>query len=153
MPFNVSNFKSNLINDGARGTLFDVSITFNGQTVPNVEFRCKAAQLPASTLGIIEVPYFGRKVKVAGDRTFADWTVTIINDESFTTRNYFESWSNQINQHVENNRAAQPYVGDATVTQYDKAGNDIQQYYFKNMWPSEIGAIDLSWEKIGRAHV
>ena len=151
MAFLVNEFKQRLVNDGARPTLFDVQITFQGSTanssVPNLNFKCKAAQIPASTVGTIEVPYFGRKIKVAGDRTFAEWTITVINDESFRIRNGFESWSNLINQHVENNRAGL-YQADAVVQQYGKDGNPIVNglYSFKNIWPSEIGAIDLSWE-------
>jgi T4-like virus tail tube protein gp19 len=147
MPFNVSNFKANLVNEGARPTLFDVEIPSVYLLGKNVNFRCKAAQLPASTLGIIEVPYFGRKIKVPGDRTFAEWTITVINDESFAIRSSLESWSNQINQLIGNQRADPNYKNqNATVTQYAKDGSMLKQYSMVNIWPSEVGAIDLSWE-------
>lgn len=147
MPFNVSNFKANLVNEGARPTLFDVEIPSVYLLGKNVNFRCKAAQLPASSLGVIEVPYFGRKIKVAGDRTFAEWTITVINDESFAIRSSLESWSNQINQHIGNLRADANYKSqNAVVTQYAKDGSALKQYNMINVWPSEVGAIDLSWE-------
>ena len=158
MPFNVNDFKQNLINEGARPTLFDVQFTLppdvanNGVTdlaPQEVQFRCKAAQLPASTVGLIEVPYFGRKIKVAGDRTFADWTITIINDESFSIRTKLQGWSNSINQHVSNTRPANNYKTNINVTQYSKANTEAQglvTYTLYNCWPSEIAAIDLSWE-------
>ena len=147
MPFNVSNFKSNLVNEGARGTLFDVVIPNSYLNGKNLEFRCKAAQLPASTLGIIEVPYFGRKIKVPGDRTFAEWTITVINDESFAVRSSLESWSNQINQHIGNQRVDPNYKNqNAVVTQYAKDGSILKQFSMVNIWPSEVTAIDLSWE-------
>ena len=157
MAFNVAEFRANMIGDGARPNLFQVTLAFpaiaaNGTAAgQKTTFMAKAAQLPGSTLGQVPVYYFGRELKFAGNRTFADWTLQIINDEDFTIRNSIESWMNAINSHagnVRNSAAKNPssYTVDATVTQYDKAGNDIQQYYFKNMWPSEIGAIDLSWE-------
>ena len=154
MSFNVNEFKGRLVSEGARPTLFRAQINFPissaGSPVSDFQFMCKAAQLPASTVGTIEVPYFGRKIKVAGDRTFAEWTVTVINDESFSVRNAFERWQNAVNAYQGNTRGVSPagYRGDAFVRQYAKTGEDlpIKTYHFKDMYPSEIGAIDLSWE-------
>ena len=152
MTFNVDDFKSKLIGEGARPTLFQAVVNFPGVVGDaGFKFMCKAAQLPASTIGTIEVPYFGRKIKVAGDRTFAEWTVTVINTESFSVRNAFERWQNSINGYQDNTRTIVDYHAQCSVTQYDKAvktaeGSGIKTYNFKDMYPSEIGAIDLSWE-------
>jgi hypothetical protein len=131
MAFNVAEFRANMIGDGARPNLFSVSLTFptiaNNSTAAGqkVTFMAKTAQLPGSTVGTVPVYYFGRELKFAGNRTFADWTLTIINDEDFTIRNSLESWMNAINSHagnVRNTGAANVngYTVDATVTQYGK---------------------------------
>ena len=146
-PFNVNNFKSALINEGARNTLFEVNVPNGIIGMPDTTFLCKAASLPASTIGMIEVPYFGRKIKVAGDRTFADWTTTIINLENFEIRNALMNWMNQINRHEANIRNSKDldYKKDVTVTQYTKNGDVAQQYVLKNCWPAEVAAIDVDW--------
>ena len=89
MAFNINEIKSQLALGGARPSLFQVTLTnpVNAAADLKFPFMCRAAQMPASTLGTIEVPYFGRKVKIAGDRTFAEWTVTLIQDEDMIVRN------------------------------------------------------------------
>ena len=89
MAFNINEIKSQLTLGGARPSLFQVTLTNPVNTSGDLKmpFMCQAAQMPASTLGTIEVPYFGRKIKIAGDRTFAEWTITITNDEDFLIRN------------------------------------------------------------------
>ena len=117
-----------------------------------VDFRffCKSAQLPGSTIGTVTVPYFGRELKFAGNRTFADWTVTVINDEGFLIRNFFERWMNSINSHAGNTRdvlmpGPQNYVCDATVTQYSKDAQRQEVYDFVALFPTDLSAIDLDW--------
>ena len=110
----------------------------------------RSAQLPESSLGLIEVPYFGRKVKLAGDRTFGDWTVTVINDEDFLIRNAMEEWSSKINSNQTNLRSfgsAAPllYKSTAEVTQFSKTGVPIRSYKFNGIFPTSISAIDLNW--------
>lgn len=151
MAFNLNVFKNALIGEGARGTLFDVILTFPGGlggvlASTKLNFTCKAAQLPGKTLGVIEVPYFGRKIKVAGDQTFAEWTVTVINDEDFVVRNAFETWMSGINQHNANLRTNLNYHASAIVNQYSKTGAVIKTYKFESMWPSDLAPIDVSWE-------
>ena len=87
MAFNVNDFAGALTGGGARASLFQVQITnpINGVADAQVPFMVKAAQIPASTLGTVEVPYFGRQIKLAGNRTYAEWAPTIINDEDFAT--------------------------------------------------------------------
>lgn len=144
MAFNISEFTSNLAGDGARPNLFDVNISVFDQ---KLTFTCKAAQLPGSTIGTVPVFYFGREVKFAGNRTFPEWTITVINDEDFSVRNQIESWMNSINSH-EGNLAEtlwQSYTFDADVNQYSKDGSVIKTYTFKNMFPTDISPIDLDW--------
>lgn len=152
MAFNVNEIRSQLSLGGARNSLFQVTIQnpANGVADIKVPFLVRAAQIPASTLGLIEVPYFGRKVRMAGDRTFADWTVTVINDEDFLIRNALEQWSNQIQSHQGNLRqfgSASPsaYKAQAQVTQFSKTGNAIRTYTFNGIFPTEISPIELDW--------
>ena len=107
MAFNVNEIRSQLTLGGARGSLFQVTFSNPANSVADIKvpFLVRAAQLPSSDLGTIEVPYFGRKVKLAGDRTFGDWTVTVINDEDFLVRNAMEEWSSRINSNQTNLRS------------------------------------------------
>jgi hypothetical protein len=154
MPFNVNQFRNAMRRDGARPNLFDVTIateTLRGvrsEGMADFQFFCKSAQLPGSTIGVVNVPYFGRELKFAGNRTFADWTVTIINDEQFFIRNFFERWLNAINSHAGNRRdllTPQSYVCDALVQQYGKDESIPAAYQFVGMFPTDISAIDLDW--------
>lgn len=156
MAFNVNEFAGALKGGGARNSLFQVQITnpINGAADIQVPFLCKAAQIPAATLGVIEVPYFGRQVKLAGNRTFAEWTPTIINDEDFAIRNAMEQWSNAINSfqgNVNNAGGSAPslYKSNAQVTQYGKTGEVIRVYNFVGIFPTEVSTIDLAWETEG----
>jgi hypothetical protein len=153
MAFNIQEIRSQLALGGARASLFQVQIAnpANGAGDIKVPFMVKAAQLPASTLGQIEVPYFGRKIKIAGDRTFAEWTVTVINDEDFLIRNAMEQWMNSINSHAGNIRefgSASPllYKSNAQITQFSKTGVPIREYTFNGMFPTEVSAIEMAWE-------
>lgn len=154
MAFNVQEFRSQLVFDGARPNLFQCSMTlpFNaGGADAKFSFMCKAAQLPGSAIGIVSTPYFGRENKVPGNRVFAEWAVSIINDEDFAVRNSLERWMNAINSHVGNLRAEAflsgdgGYQRDAYVRQYGKTGDILRAYKFVGMWPTEIAPIDLNW--------
>ena len=112
----------------------------------------KAAQLPGSTIGQITVPYFGRELKFAGNRTFTDWSLQIINDEDFVIRNALESWMNALNSNttnIRNNAATTPtnYTVDATVDQYGKTGTIIKSYKFVGLFPVDVAPIDLGWDQ------
>jgi hypothetical protein len=148
MAFRINDFKANLAGEGARPTLFDAQINFpnGGASDRNFVFTCRAAQLPGKTFGVIEVPYFGRKLKIAGDQTFAEWTVTVINDESFITRNAFEKWMSGINEHNGNIRTNPAYTANAVVKQYTKDGGVAKTYNFIGMFPSDLAPIDVSWD-------
>jgi len=157
MPFNISAFKTNgLVYGGARPSLFNVFMSVpSGLGIDNVSvdkfrFLCKTAELPESTISPIEVPYFGRKIKVAGERTFADWGVTVLNDEDFSVRAMFETWSNAMNRLVSNvrdpNVSAENYKADLEVIQYGKDGSILRSYQLVGAFPTQIGAISLGWD-------
>ena len=154
MAFNVAEFRSNLVGDGARPNLFSVSLTFpaistgGSAASSKTTFMAKGAQLPGSTVGQVPMYYFGRELKFAGNRTFADWTLQIINDEDFVVRNAIESWMNGINSHagnVRNNAATSPsgYSVDAEVTQYGKDGSTLKTYKFVGLFPLDLAPIDF----------
>jgi hypothetical protein len=147
--FNLTDFKGRFSLEGARPTLFEAKV-FGlpfADSRNDFTFHCKAAQLPGKTLGVVEVPYFGRKIKVHGDQTFAEWTVTVINEENFRVRNGFELWMSTINQHVQNTKVDLGYKAPlAFVTQYSKQGAVVKEYKFVGMFPTDISPIDVSWE-------
>lgn len=151
MAFNVNEFKTRLVGEGARATLFNAYIFFPpavaaGVGAEDFTFTCKAAQLPSQQIGTIELPYFGRRIKVPGDRTFIEWTVTVINDETFSVRSLFQQWSSAINSHVGNLRSRSSIYARGIVVQYSKVGDMIKQYTMVDLWPSDISPIDVSWE-------
>ena len=111
-------------------------------------FLVKAANIPASVVGVVDVPYRGRMLKIAGDRTFEPWTVTILNDQSFKFRAFFESWSSNIQalqQNFQNSNTIADYQAMAKVRQMDRKGSIIRTYKFEGIWPSNISAIELDW--------
>ena len=152
MAFSIESFKQQLALGGARTSLFEVQVT--NLVYPGADnkftFMCKASEIPEARLSTIEVPYFGRKINLAGDRTYDAWQVTVINDEDFLIRGALENWLNAINSHQGNVRsasAASPssYTTEATVNQYSKTGNIIKSYKFVGMFPVDISPIDLDW--------
>lgn len=146
MPFNITDFKGNFPFDGARPNLFEVNIPVFDQ---KLTFTAKTAQLPGSSIGTIEVPYFGRMIKVAGNRIFPEWTITVINDEDFVVRNQLEEWMSRINGHESNLSEAfySQYAFDAEVYQYGKQGNIIKTYTFIDMFPTDISPIEVGWDQ------
>ena len=158
MPFNINQFKANgLVYGGARPSLFQVSlfvpsgIGIDSVSIDKFRFVCRTAELPAFSVGSLEIPYFGRKIKVAGERTFGDWSVTIMNDEDFGVRSMFEAWSNALNRLVSNVRDPafandENYKVDMNVYQYGKDGSIIRAYKLVGAFPTEIGNIGLDWD-------
>ena len=146
----------NRIKEVARPNQFQVELGFPEGLTSTVSelaefgtFLVKGANLPASTVGTVELPYRGRVLKIAGDRTFEPWTVTVINDEGFKMRNAFEQWSNKISLLAENRSVyAAPvnYQTSATVRQLGRTGGDIKSYKFEGIYPVNISAIDLAWD-------
>lgn len=153
MAFNINDFRSQLTFGGAKAALFEVIIKnpVNGIADFKIPFMVKAATMPPSTMGSIEVPYFGRKIKLAGDRTFDTWTVSVINDEDFLIRNAMENWMAAINSHQGNVTSlgtASPlqYKTQAQITQFSKTGVPLRTYNFNGLFPVEVGGIQMSWE-------
>lgn len=153
MAFNINFFQGALKFGGARPSLFQVNITNPVDVISDIQvpFLCKAAAIPASSITPIPVRYFGREIKLAGTRTFPEWTVTVINDEDFAIRNALEKWSASINTHEGNLRdfgSGSPvlYKSDAQVTQFAKTGLPLRVYNFVGIFPTEIGQIDLNWD-------
>ena len=99
---------------------------------------------------MIDVPFRGRQLKVAGDRTFEPWTVTIINDTDFTVRDSMERWMNGINAHSANTGLVNPvdYQADLVVEQLDRDESTIKTYNFRGCFPTNVAAIDLAYETV-----
>jgi hypothetical protein len=157
MAFSVNEIKSHLEFGGARQSLFSVQFNNPANSTGNIKvpFMVRASSIPEARVGNIAVPYFGRKINIAGDRTFGDWAVTVINDEDFLVRNAMEQWQNQINTFEGNLRSfggASPllYKSDAVVTQYGKTGSVLRQYTFHGIYPADIATIELDWEATDR---
>ena len=148
---NISQFVNAFAGGGVRTNLFKVTGLipvdgFNGNQ--QLSFLIKAAQVPASSLGTIEVPYRGRRIKLPGDRTFADWSITVISDSNYTLRSAFEAWSAKFNAHVDNITANDfiKWMPTWAVTQLYRDGSPMRTYSFIGCFPSEVGSIDLSYE-------
>ena len=150
----ISGFKSKLAGGGARPNLFEVELAFpNAVAIDNdvlqkSRFLVKAAALPASTIAPIDVPFRGRILKIAGDRTFETWTITVLNDTDFSIRSAFEKWMNIINKMSDATGLVDPeaYQKDATVRQLDRDGSVLRSYKFWDIFPTNISTIDLSYE-------
>ena len=153
----ISNFKSKLTGGGARANLFEVVLTFPDTSQPDsavldkARFLVKGANLPASNVAQIEVPFRGRVLKIAGDRTFDSWTVTVINDTDFAIRSAFERWMNTINRLSDNTGLVNPadYQADAYVYQLDRDGSTLRSYRFFDTFPTQVGPIELSYDAQG----
>tara|TARA_R100001510_G_C7637366_1_gene195295 strand:+ start:749 stop:1339 length:591 start_codon:yes stop_codon:yes gene_type:complete len=160
-------FKSSVVSDFARPNLFQVDLAFPTQVISNGtglsdlgKFTVRAANLPSAQMGIIEVPFRGRVLKIAGDRTFEPWTVTIMNDSKFSLRNAFETWVEKI-QAANENITQTTGLGDATdATGYfcdmfvhqlsrdaskGEKANILRSYKFTDVFPSNVSAIDLDF--------
>ena len=154
-PRSIEEFKAVLQGGGVRPTMFQVEMAFPDAVVVDPTqadnegtYLIKAAQLPGSTIGNIEVPFRGRKLKVAGDRTFEDWTVRITNDVSFGLRKGMEKWSEVI-QNMNFALGANElndYYATATVRQLDRDGNQLRAYKFEGIWPVTVDAIELDFD-------
>ena len=135
MAFNIEQFKSNFGDGGARPNLFQVTLNFPSTVTAaptTTPFMIRAAQIPSSTIAQVDVPYQGRQVRVAGNRTFEPWTVTILNAENFSVRNSLEKWMSSINGHESNigQDRASSYKADAIVKHFGKDGRELSNRTF-----------------------
>ena len=161
---NVSQFLSK-IKQGVKPNMYQVSVNWpseldQGKGAPDkdlVNILCKSAALPASNLGVIEVPFRGRTVKIAGDRTFDTWSATFINDEDMKIRAYFEEWLADINSHENNasplfrpQTSAEGYMANLKVAQLEKNattnGGVIREYTLHHAFPTSVSQIDLAYD-------
>jgi len=155
----ITDFKSKLTGGGARSNLFEVELSFPGAVeieglndiLNKARFLVKAANLPASNVAPIEVPFRGRILKIAGDRTFDSWTITVINDTDFSIRSAFEKWMNTINRVSDNTGTTNPalYQADAYVYQLDRTGDVLRTYHFYDVFPTQVAPIELSYDAQG----
>lgn len=156
MAFSVTDFKAQAISRGGyRPTLFEVEATYIGN---QFNFLCTTSQVPALTVNPIEVGYFGRKIKIAGDRTYAEWTTSVLVEEDFGARDALERWSMDINRGDTNTRAlvGEEYKRPVRVKLYGKDGSVIRVYQLEGCWPTDVGTIELDWDSndtIGRYDV
>ena len=150
----ISDFKSKLTGGGARPNLFEVHLAFpalvsvDNDLLSKARFLVKAASLPASTVAPVDVPFRGRILKIAGDRTFETWSITVINDTDFSIRSAFEKWMNIINKMSDASGAVNPaeYQEDASVHQLDRDGSILRSYTFYDIFPTSLSALDLNYE-------
>ena len=159
----IVDFKSKMRGGGARSNLFEVTIEYPDllglPTDPDGpkatgEFLIKAAEIPASNLGNIPVPFRGRVLPVAGDRTFDPWTVTVINDNNFKIRDAMEKWSNFINDLQTSQGSVNPedYQTAAFVKQLSREGEAnpgpidiLREYRFEGIYPNVVSSIPLDY--------
>ena len=150
----ISDFKSKLTGGGARPNLFEVHLAFpalvsvDNDLLSKARFLVKAASLPASTVSPVDVPFRGRILKIAGDRTFETWSITVINDTDFSIRSAFEKWMNVINRLSDATGFNNPadYQQDAFIHQLDRDGSTLRTYKFFDVFPTNLSQMDLSYE-------
>ena len=164
MATKISNFIE-LIAQGVKPNMFTVEIPFpdnidglstDSTTAQTINLLCKSAALPASNLGVIEVPFRGRTIKISGDRTFDVWTATFFNDKSMLTRSYFEKWLEQMNTHEGNvaplytlnqtSGYAKPIVVKQLQKDNEPDGSIIREYTLHYAFPSSVSQIDLAYD-------
>ena len=149
---NLSAFTTALQGGGARANQFMVTMGGTGATglTNNFHFLCRSAQVPALTIGEVAVPYRGRVIYLAGDRTYDAWTVTIMNDRNYSVRAFLENWMDDMGDIGGTTKAnaisAASYYANATVQQLDRNNKPIRTYKLEGLWPTTLDAIDLSYD-------
>ena len=151
MP-NINEFKSRLSGGGARANQFKVTMTFPGYSsvggeTSDLSYLCTATSIPGQSLGTVAVPFRGRVLNLVGDRTFAPWSVTVLNDTNFKIYRAFERWMNGINNITDNEGLTDPndYQVDGFIDHLDRDGNSIKQYQLRGCFPTSLDGIALSY--------
>ena len=151
---NISDFKAKLAGGGARSNQFKVTMPFPGYAsvggeIEDLAFLCKATSIPSMEIANINVPFRGRAIKIAGDRTIPSWSVTVYNDTNFRLRNAFERWQNGINNMSDNEGLTNPvdYQVDAFLDHLDRNGNTIKSYTLRGVYPTAIASIPLDYDE------
>jgi len=136
---------------GSRPNLYSVTMTSPQiGALPQLQFFCKAATLPSSILGEVNVPYLGRMAKYPGDRQFEDWTIDVINDQGMSLRNAFEYWNELFNSYAGNATAypnPRAAFGSATVAQLSRNYQVVKWYQFFDLWPENIASVQLGYDQ------
>jgi len=156
--FSLNDFRSRMQDGGARPNLFEMEINFpggDGGATSDSRYLCKVSEIPGSTVGVIEVPFMGRKLKIAGDRTFATLSVTMINDEGFHVRGRMEQWMDTIAHH-ETARGAtslNSYQQQLMLTQLARSGSGSRgaapiRYSFVDAFPTALSTIAVDWSAV-----
>lgn len=147
----ISDFIGSLQSGGARANRFEAVVEFPAfagtqSAIRKTAFLCQSTTLPGSNLGITEVAFRGRQVKLAGDRTFEEIDLTFYNDLDFELRNAFEAWQNAINGYNSNTGVSNPdeYMSTVSLYQLDSNDNRVKEYSLKFAWPSVVGPIELA---------
>ena len=151
---NISDFKAKLAGGGARANQFKVTMPFPGYAsvggeIEDLAFLCRATSIPSMEIANINVPFRGRAIKIAGDRTIPSWSVTVYNDTNFRLRNAFERWQNGINNMSDNEGLTNPvdYQVDAFLDHLDRNGNTIKSYTLRGVYPTAIASIPLDYDE------
>ena len=151
MAFDLDSFRNKMQDGGARPSLFEMEIDFplpgRGTSTESARFLTKVSEIPGSTIGVITVPYFGRQLKIAGDRTFATLSVTVLNDEAYELRGQFEQWMNKIAKHTVSVGSTKLdfYQVDLALRQLKRSGGTSAIYKFTGAFPTTISTISLDW--------
>jgi hypothetical protein len=152
--FNINTFREKL-NGGSKANLFRMDIALNDAPITGVELGdfstlCKSGAIPAFTLGVIEVPFRGRRIKIPGDRTYGDWTATFVNDGDQKIRKTFDNWLNSIvnvnGEEALRTDSEDTYRSTITVNQLRPDGTVARVYKLFDAFPTDVSAIDLSYD-------
>ena len=149
---NINDFKAKLAGGGARGNQFKVTMPFPGYSqvggeIEELAFLCRATAVPGQTVGNVPIPFRGRVLNIAGDRTFEPWSITVLNDTDFKLYRAFERWMNGINNMTDNEGIANPadYQVDGFIDHLDRNGNTLKSYTYRGLFPIALDSIPLNY--------
>jgi len=160
----ITDFKAQLLDGGARPSLFEMALTFpvglggSNEARDKMRFHCRISEIPGTQHNPITIKFAGREIKYAGQRVFNNLTLTILNDEGFTVRRALERWFEAMNTSESNvsllsganqEGVVGTYAGQGTVTQYNKQGAPIRAYMFVDLFPVTLAPIALDWSNDG----
>jgi hypothetical protein len=158
----VQSFLANFTGGGLRPNRYQIVLSFPNDvllavgggtsTANKISFTCKTSSIPASAVGTVEVPFMGRQVKFAGDKTFDDWSITVLLDTDLIGRHIFEAWHDQImgfNSNVSTPGFVNPanYMASGVVTLLDRSGSIIETYTIESIFPTQVGEITLGFDQ------
>ena len=148
MAFNIDTFR-NKVQGIQRATLFEVMVSFDDFETENFMFTCKAASIPSSTFGLIEVPYMGRKIKFNGDRNYQDWNTTVIVDNGWESYKNIYNWHKKMNDprdNLANNNSIMAHKGTAIIRTYAQNGEVNFGMKLDGFFPYDLQQLDMGWD-------